>query len=259
MFDCHCHILPGIDDGAQDMETALDMGKLAAAGGTTTIFATPHVLDAASVIAWSVIKEACKQLQAAFEENHIAVNVLPGCEFFMDMELLPLLQGTGAYCLNEGKYLLVELPAAQVPAYAEDFLFSVQAKGITPVLAHIERYGALQQEPERLNEWTKRGVILQVNASSFLGKNGERPQKTAEMLLKQGRVHLFGSDAHSPRTRHPRLDKAAMKLRHFGGAEFTRKLLEENPQQLLSGGEMQLMPVLQQEKQRGWLSRLMGL
>ena len=258
MFDCHCHILPGLDDGAQDLDTALAMGRMAVAGGTTTVFATPHVLSGEWRTSWVAIVEACTYLQDVFDKQHIALRVLPGCEFFMDMELLPLLQGPGAYCLNEGKYLLVELPVTQVPAYAENFLFTVQARGITPVLAHVERYAALQQEPERLEEWVERGVVLQVNASSFVGKNGERMQRRAETLLRKGRIHLVGSDAHSARTRHPDMKKALAAIRTMGGSDVLKQLLEENPQQVLTGGELSPMPVLRQPRNHSWLSRLIG-
>ena len=256
MFDCHCHILPGLDDGAQDLDTALAMGRMAVAGGTTTVFATPHIVDGEWRTSWTAIVDACTQLQDVFDKQHIGLRVLPGCEFFMDMELLPLLQGPGAYCLNEGKYLLVELPATQVPAYAEDFLFTVQARGITPVLAHVERYAALQQEPERLEAWVEQGLVLQVNASSFVGKNGERAQRRVEMLLRKGQIHLLGSDAHSARTRHPNMEKALSVLRTMGGADVIYQLLTENPQQVADGEEMASMPVMQQVRRRNWLSRL---
>ncbi len=258
MFDCHCHILPGIDDGSPDLETSLAMGRMAVLGGTKTILATPHVLGGKWLPTWEKITAACQELQQAFDEHRIALTVLPGSEFFMDMSLLPLIPGPGAYCLNGGNHLLVELPAVEVPAYAEDFFFALQARGITPVLAHPERYAAFHKDARRLYDWAERGVLLQVNAPSFSGRNGEKARQMVEALVRGGHVQLLGSDAHSARTRHPDMKSGLAAVEALGEPTVCERLTYVNPPQLLAGKALAPMPTIKTNQRRSWWDKLIN-
>lgn len=259
MIDCHCHILPEIDDGAQSKAVSLEMARLAAAAGTQIICATPHVLGGEWLPAWGSLVTRCQELTAELQAAGLALQLVSGSEFFMDLELLPLLTGPGAYCLNGGRYLLLELPALEVPSFAEEFLFTLQARGITPVLAHPERYPAFQKQPERLEEWLEKGLLLQVNGPSFCGKQGQRAQELAERLLQAGQVHLIGSDAHSAGKRNPDLHVAAERIRQLAGPEVAQRLFHQNPQDVLAGRDLAPMPVLERPRKKSWWQSLLKL
>ena len=123
MLDTHTHILWNIDDGSKNQCMSLQMLEIAARSGTKAIFATPHVIERANKPSWEEIKEKTQQLRQLCAEAQIDIMLYPGAEVQMNWELLPELGAAGAYCLNGGRYLLVELPAAEIPAYADEFWY----------------------------------------------------------------------------------------------------------------------------------------
>ena len=127
MLDMHSHIIPGIDDGAKDQETALSMLKIAAHNGTTHIAATPHVIEGQWLPEWKNILEECTWLQQMAREEGLPITVVPGAEVAMGMNVLQLMKGPGAYCINEGRYMLVELPMTEIPAFADAGMDTAQA------------------------------------------------------------------------------------------------------------------------------------
>ena len=137
MLDTHTHILWNIDDGSKNQCMSLQMLEIAARSGTKAIFATPHVIERANKPSWEEIKEKTQQLRQLCAEAQIDIMLYPGAEVQMNWELLPELGATGAYCLNGGRYLLVELPAAEIPAYADEFWDELELKGIMPILRGI--------------------------------------------------------------------------------------------------------------------------
>ena len=260
VFDCHCHILHTIDDGAKSQSVSLEMARIALDTGTQTVCATPHVLGGNWTPSWSDIVSKCDQLNQELQTKGLELSLVPGSEFFMDLALLPLVTEPGPYCLNGGRYLLVELPSLDVPSFAEDFWFTLQTRGITPILAHPERYSSFQKDPHRLDEWTKNGILLQVNAPSFCGRNGKRAQELAERLLLAGQVQLIGSDAHSAGHRNPDLHVAVDRIRTLAGKETVERLFWENPAGVLDNKELAPMPVVVRESpKKSWWQSLLKL
>ncbi|MBP2628348.1 MAG: Protein-tyrosine-phosphatase, partial [Firmicutes bacterium] len=143
MYDLHSHILPNLDDGAKDMDMSLAMLKIAIENGTKGIVATPHVIEGEWLPAWDRILAACDTLRKTAQDTNIDLQIFPGGEVAIYRDILDLLKGPGAYCINNGRYLLVELPATHIPSFTEDFFFTLQARGITPILAHPERHPEL--------------------------------------------------------------------------------------------------------------------
>jgi len=183
MIDIHCHVLPGMDDGAKDEDVALSMLQMAEDSGTTAIIATPHVIDGDWLPSWDKIVQKCQDLQEMSRDRGLSICLYPGAEVAITMDMLDLISGPGAYCLNGGKYMLVELPSTHIPEWVDEFLFRLQAKDITPVLAHPERHPKIDRNPQILWEWARRGILMQVNAPSIVGVMGRRVQKVAELLL----------------------------------------------------------------------------
>lgn len=243
MFDLHCHILPGIDDGAKDLDTAVAMARIAVENGTTAIVATPHVIEGDWLPDWGDITAGCEQLQAVLTQKQIPLVLYPGAEVALNLDILDKISGPGAYCINGGRYMLVELPAMEIPGYADEFFFTLQARGITPVIAHAERHPVLAECPEQLQEWVNKGMLVQVNGPSLIGHMGERSMKTAELLLHNHMVHILGSDAHSPRRRKPVLTAARDKLLSLCGTDVTDQLLQQNPEAVIGSREIEFAEV----------------
>jgi protein-tyrosine phosphatase len=236
MIDIHTHIIPEIDDGAVDEGTAAAMLCLAAEHGTRSIVATPHVIEGEWLPEWSRIVSGCDLLRRLAREHQLELSIYPGAEVALKMDLLDsLITGPGPYCINAGRYLLLELPSFEIPSFTEDFFFKLLTRGITPILAHPERHPEIGRDPEIILEWVRKGILVQMNGASFVGKLGERIAKTAELLVMNDLVHCVGSDAHGIHNRRPKLVDTSEKLLAFVGEANARRILVENPQKIIAG------------------------
>jgi protein-tyrosine phosphatase len=237
MIDLHSHILPGFDDGAKNEPNALAMLKLAATAGTKTIVATPHVVEGGWLPAWEDIVAGCKHLAEIAAKSGIDIEIIPGAEIAFDFEILDLLKSPGTYCINGGKYILIELPTGHIPQCADEFFFKLQARGFLPIIAHPERNIELARKPDILRGWIEKGILVQLNGSSITGKMGERVKKFAEKLLLRDMVHCLGSDAHGVNQRRPDLTAAVKKISDMVGLDMTKRLVKVNPGKIVKNEE----------------------
>jgi len=251
MIDLHTHIIPGIDDGAPDPATALAMLKMAAADGSTGLVATPHVIEAEWVPDWDEIVNCCQRLNQDARHAGINVTLYPGAEVMINMDLLKRIEHPGIYCINGGSYMLLELPALEIPGFTEEFLFKLQTKGITPIIAHPERNLALQKNLKLLNRWLERGILIQLNASSINGQFGKEVVNTATKLLTSGMVHCLGSDAHGVESRRPLLSAAVRRITKLIGAEAATQIAEINPNRILQSHKIEQVNI---RTQQHWLT-----
>ena len=207
MLDLHCHILPGLDDGAGSMEIALEMAAMAADSGVTHVFATPHcnTRNAQKNFRSDALIAAYRSLQAALDEARIPVKILSGAEVLARGRFAEHLAAGDFMTLNGSRYLLVEFYFDEDPAFMEQCLLEVEAAGLVPVVAHPERYFCVQNAPELAQRWAERGRVLQLNKESLLGGLGERAFDTAALLLRRGAVSAIASDAHDFRWRDPHM------------------------------------------------------
>jgi len=262
MYDLHSHILPNIDDGAKNIEMSLAMLELATNNGTKGIVATPHVIEGEWLPTWDKILTACDTLQQAARQAGNNIPIYPGGEVAIYRDILDLLTGPGAYCINSGRYLLVELPATHIPSFTEDFFFTLQARGITPILAHPERNPELAKQPELLAKWIGTGVLSQMNGTSITGLMGERVRATAELLLTNNMVHVIGSDAHSTRHRHTNLTLAVDEITKLIGPEQANQLLVVNADNIIHSRDVDIPEIrtIQHSRSNGgvihWLAKL---
>lgn len=260
LLDTHTHILWNIDDGSKNQCMSLQMLEIAARSGTKAIFATPRVIERANKPSWEEIKEKTQQLRQLCAEAQIDIMLYPGAEVQMNWELLPELGAAGAYCLNGGRYLLVELPAAEIPAYADEFWYELELKGITPILAHPERYQQLRENPDLLLLWRRRGMLMQCNSGSFTGMFGSSVCENAKVLLANGLVDLLGSDGHRSEGRNTDMSRAAAVIRQLAGEEVLRQMTETNPQAILKNQEIELKQpkVFLEDKPKSFWQKLFG-
>ena len=231
MYDLHTHVLPGFDDGSPDLDTSLAMLRIAAEHGTTHIFATPHCIPGAWFPAWADITQAVDELNAAAAQHQLNIHIYPGAEVALDWSLLEHLKAPGPYCLNGSAYILVEMPLGHLPVFMDDFIFHLQSRGFMPILAHPERCPAIVQDPDRLETWVERGLLVQINAPSLNGQMGPRAQAAARHFLSQDWVQFIGSDAHGSRNRRPNLTSAKDKLKAIS-PELAQTILQEGPSAL---------------------------
>jgi protein-tyrosine phosphatase len=235
MIDLHCHILPGLDDGAQDLQEALDMARIAVQDGITEIVATPHTQNGLYNNDADTILQATERFQLALDDAQIPLRVHAGSEVHVHFEMLEhVMQRDVLTVNNERKYLLVELPILNVPREMETLLHELTVAGITPILAHPERNVIIRRKPELLAEWIEHGALAQLTADTLLGRMGKKMQVFATYLIQKQLVHVIGSDAHNIRTRRPKLRAAYQRLTEVAGHEAST-LFRENSRAIVQG------------------------
>ncbi|NOH16244.1 tyrosine-protein phosphatase [Clostridium cochlearium] len=213
MLDIHCHIIPSVDDGADSLETSFNMLKIAEKDSTKIIIATPHFWIGHYENSYLDVVEKVKSLNEKIIENKMNIKILPGQEIFLDNKTNKLYKEGIVNCLNGGKYMLIELPMMDMPKSALDNIYELRIKGITPILAHPERYKYIVEKPSNINQFIREGCLIQINTGSIKGIFGKKIKKTAEILIKHGICNFIASDAHTIGNRCPGLLSSLEKVK----------------------------------------------
>ncbi|SRR6266511_4155167 len=230
MIDIHCHILPGIDDGARDWETTLEMCRLARQDGVTHIVATPHAnyeyqYDRTAHLA------LLDQLRARVPELSFSL----GCDFHLSYDNVEdARQHPDRYAIGETRYLLVELSEYSTFNVAQT-LYQLQAAGLLPILTHPERNPIIVSQPELLDQLASAGCLFQITANSLTGFWGKRAQQFCVEMLRERMVHFIASDAHGVKNRTPVLSQARDAAARIVGPAEAEKLVAANPAAVVSG------------------------
>ena len=244
-IDLHCHILPGIDDGPSSVAETLAMLRLAHAGGTRALVATPHCFlppynNFDPVVlshSFHCLTEHLQELRRQDEKDEYAflseITLYPGAENYVSPEFFDALEKGNLISLNASRYVLIEFPPSLPFEVAFSAVERILQAGLFPVLAHVERYPFFQRGTKRLAGLLEMGCIAQLNASTLLGASGRGPAKLANKLLDMGLVHVIGSDAHGADVRRPDLGRAADALARKRPADRIALWLWENAARIL--------------------------
>jgi protein-tyrosine phosphatase len=254
MIDFHNHLLPGIDDGAADLDESREGLEVLRAQGVRTVIATSH-LDATLTMRPAALKEELQRIDEAWQQvDQLVARHFPDLTLRRGVELaldLPAPDLTDPRLRLAGSsFVLVEFPRMTVPPNSARTLLELRARGWTPIVAHPERYHALSGPFALFEEWRRSGALLQVNCGSLLGRYGEPPRATAWRLLSLGWADYLASDYHA-RGRCP-VAEARQSVESRGGAEQARLLLELNPGRILEDEQPEPVPGLQAEGASLW-------
>ena len=234
--DIHCHILPGVDDGARNLEESAAMARIAARSGTRSIIATPHHIPRSPLSAADEAAKRAKQLMRVFEWAEILIEVHPGQENNARENLIERLDNKEAVPLNGTSYVLVEPPFRTYPDYLDRLLHSLVERGMTPVVAHPERNIQVQQDPGLGIKWVEDGALLQLNTGSVLGSYGGPARDAAVALLAREGAHVLASDAHSNSGRFvPNMREGFDAVAQVIGESAAWRLVRDNPLKILTG------------------------
>lgn len=197
MIDIHSHIIPGIDDGAKDTEMAIKMLKIAERCGTRKIVVTPHFMRGRFDYEYDEVTEEVSKLRDLAKENFIDIEIYQGQEVYYSDRLVKYYDRGAIGTINGTRYMLIELPMLEFNLdEVIDNLYELQLKGITPIIAHPERYKPFIKKPSLINKLIKEGCLFQLNAGSITGQFGKEVKKTAEVYLLNRVYNFVGSDGH---------------------------------------------------------------
>jgi protein-tyrosine phosphatase len=214
MIDLHGHYLPGVDDGAEDLETSLAMLRLAADDGITTVAVTPHACGAmCKVKDLDQLRRAWERWRKRVAKEDLKLNIVSGAEVYFTSELLAILKDNrDLLTINNGSYFLLEFPVDYVYAHSKEFIFKAMTEDLIPIISHAERNQEIQRAPAVLRELVKAGALCQVNAGSLRGDFGAKARDCVYGLLRDNLVHVIASDAHDLERRRPGLSHARALL-----------------------------------------------
>jgi protein-tyrosine phosphatase len=238
VIDLHCHILPGLDDGAPDLDASLAMARAAAAGGTRTMVATPHA-DGRWRVRAPERDAALATLRGALVREGIELTVLAGAEISLDFLLDLDDEERDSLRLGGGPYLLLECPLAQAAGAFDQYLARLLSSGERVVLAHPERCPTFHRDPERLTRLVHAGALTSVTAGAFAGRFGSTVQRFALDMVRNGLAHSVASDSHDDVNRPPGLRD---ELEEVGLGSMAAWLTEEVPGAILSGAPVPAAP-----------------
>jgi protein-tyrosine phosphatase len=249
MIDLHCHILPGIDDGAPDLATAINMARAFAADGVGIVACTPHILPGLYHNSGPQIRQATAQLQRLLLEQGIPLDLVTGADNHVVPEFLAELRSGKLLSLADTRYILVEPPHHVAPPRLEELFFSLIAAQYVPILTHPERLTWISANYAAITRLNAAGTWFQITAGSLAGHFGRNARYWAERLLDEGRVHLLATDAHDLERRPPNLGRGReLAARRVGDAE-AENLVETRPRGVLhnvSPSELPLPAAAQQ-------------
>lgn len=203
--DIHCHTLPGIDDGANDMEQALSMLKIANSEGIKTVVFTPHFHPAKGNQDVDTWKSVMEELKKQALDSGLEMDFYLGSELLYTHDLPDAIEDGRAISISDSDYVLVEFRFECDYNYLKSAVRDIQALGKRVILAHVERYDALCGDVDRIYELVQSGAYIQINSMSVTGKGGRYVKKFVKKLLKNELVHFIGTDAHSDGIRSPRM------------------------------------------------------
>lgn len=256
MIDLHNHVLPGFDDGPGTVASAIALAKAAAAEGTTTLVATPHVNRRYGVDPLT-IDAAVVELRGELERADVKLELIAGAE--LSLQRLDTLDEAQlqAVLLGEGNAVLLECPFASPASALEPALAELQEKGLRVVLAHPERCPGLQSEPRLLSRLVAAGAWCSITAGSLAGDFGRIPRDFALEMLRENLVHNIASDAHDHDGRPPSLRRglAAASVELPGFEPLGSWLVNDGAAALLCGDEPSSRPLLASSPKpqpRGW-------
>lgn len=220
MIDLHCHILPGVDDGAKDMEDSMKMARTAVEEGITHILATPHYKNGHWDNEKRDILPLVEEVQDELDARGIPLTIFPGQEVRINGELMEDIELDRIQFIDENnQYVLIEFPTPSIPAYTESLFFEMQRSGVIPVIVHPERNHAVLKDPNILLPFIEKGALAQLTAASYTGGFGKEIQQVSTKLIEADLVHFIASDAHNVKSRSFHMRAAFDKLEKEYGSD----------------------------------------
>jgi protein-tyrosine phosphatase len=260
VIDLHSHVLPGLDDGPEDLAGAVDLAMTAALTETRVLVATPHIRED-HPFPLQAIGERVDYLNRVLTDLDVALKVVPGAEVAITKAAELDTETLRGLCLGDSPYLLVESPYTHAPALLERVLGDLQHVGLKPVLAHPERSPAFIADPVRLERIVQSGVLCSVTALSLAGGFGGTVQRFAAQLFVDGLVHDVASDAHDTVRRPPGISDAFHELDALlpGARRQASWFTTDAPRAILAGEDLPPRPAPLEHRARGLRSLLSGL
>lgn len=232
--DIHTHILPFVDDGAKDMEQALQLVKLAWENGTRTLFLTPHYRGVYKKNTpehlRKIFDDFCREVHEVYPE----IKLYLGNEIYYQMEAPERLSQGRILPLCGSRYALLEFQGSALRSQIIMGVSETVRHGYVPVIAHAERYAVFRTDWSLLEEVLEIGALIQLNADSVMGRHGFWVKRFCSRVLTQQLAHFIASDAHDTASRKPLLRTCYLHIHKKYGAEYAARVFYSNAQAIIA-------------------------
>lgn len=233
MIDIHSHILPGLDDGAVDMDESIKMLRLARKQGITRVVATPHYSHRIQNIPPDQIRRMCRKVQETARcELKTDIMIWPGQEVMYSEDTVEQLEKGEILTIADSRYVLIEFLPSIPYSYIYTAVRKLTLAGYIPILAHAERYIYLR-EKGRLDEIRQQGAYIQINFRRIGGKWYDSTTRWCRKMLRGRKVDFLATDMHNIRERRPETGGAMEWMHRYLGSNYLRKILYRNQEKVL--------------------------
>ena len=236
IFNIHNHILPEVDDGADDFKEALQMLKLEYSDGVRTVILTPHYRKGMFECPSERILRKYEQLEKEVNERWKDLRIVLGCEFHANMDMVESLEMHEWMTMGNSRCVLTEVSEQSEFAFIQARCYALLSSGYEPIIAHAERYQALYNHFDKIEQLVDMGVYIQMNAASIMGKDGFGMKRFCTKMMKLDLLHFVGDDAHNLQDRKPCMGKCAAYIKKTMGEDYAEKILIANPENVIMEG-----------------------
>ena len=233
MIDIHCHLLYGVDDGADTIDTSIAMIDDAVSRGITDIILTPHYRRGMFVFDLETIRVNYEQLVKATEDRQVRLYL--GCEYHVNSDMIEYMRQGRTITMADSDYVLTEYSYDSSAQLIRNNLDDLLSNGYIPVIAHAERYEVVEKDPGVLAQYRRMGALIQINADSIIGKDGFAMKKQCRKILKNDLADMVASDSHDMRDRKNHMPECMAYIIKKYGEEAAKKLFETNPRKIIEG------------------------
>src|SRR5471030_251462 len=236
MIDLHCHFLPGVDDGPEQLDVAIRLAEAAVANGISVSALTPHVHPRRYPNTRSSLQQTFSAFQQELVKRNIPLRLFLGGEVRFSPESLDLIMENDVPYYAEGdgyKIMLLEFPHDMIPAGSQQFVAKLLSMKIRPLIAHPERNKTVMNDVDRIRPFVDMGCWLQVTAGSLAGSFGKPAKQVALQLLEDELIWVVATDAHTLGTRPPDLAEGRDVVADIMGARLARRMVLERPARIL--------------------------
>lgn len=232
-YDIHCHMLPGVDDGAQTMEEALSMLGISYAEGIRNIILTPHYERGKNKCTREELRVRFDQLKEEVRKQYPELTLYLGNEILWEEGIIEDLKAGKIQTMNDTKYVLVEFNIRVSYSQLYDAIRRITNARFRPIIAHVERYRCLFKHIERIDELVGMEAYLQMNISSVYGGMLDENARWCKKLVKEEYISFFGTDAHDLEDRAPYIKDYVGWIEKKCGEDFLESAFVTNPQKMI--------------------------
>ncbi|MCR4961256.1 MAG: histidinol-phosphatase [Lachnospiraceae bacterium] len=234
-LDMHSHIIPGVDDGSENLEMSKYLVDRSYEEGVRVMVATPHHYVGYKNASPEHIKREFNALKEWAEEAHPDMRLLLGNEIYYKDEAINLLKEGKVFTMNESRYVLVEFNTGKPFEVLHNAITALTTAGYYPIIAHVERYACVHKRKDLIRELVNAGAYIQVNTDTFTLGIFDAYRRYAYDLLNSGLVHFLGSDCHNPDRRPPLMEGAVKTMRKKADPLILDRILNENAEKFIAG------------------------